>query len=120
MQGSPNGSITAPKIVVKVEEGLERMGLSRSFENVFAATKDEGADIAAAFWSTSTADVPCNAHVQQSIVQDIYVIDIKEPKPTKDGLGFKLSSGSRWPNGELLSPGSWEDWSGGSSGRASG
>ena len=46
--------------------------------------------------------MPCNAHVQQSIVQDVYVIDIKEPKPIKDGRGFKLSSGSRWPNGDLL------------------
>ena len=40
-------SVSASKIIVNVEEGLERMGLS--FENVFAATKDKGADIAAAF-----------------------------------------------------------------------
>ena len=48
VQGSSMGqSVTVAKIVVNVEDGLERMGLS--FENVFAATKDEGADIAAAF-----------------------------------------------------------------------
>jgi hypothetical protein len=64
-------SVTAAKIVVNVEDGLERMGLS--FENVFAATKDEGADIAAAFRSTDAADVPCNAHIQQSNIQDIYI-----------------------------------------------
>ncbi len=67
MQDSSDGScqsVTAAKIVVNVEVGQERMGLL--FENVFAATKDEDADIAAAFRSTDAADVPCNAHVQQT------------------------------------------------------
>ena len=60
-------SVTAEKIVVNLVEGLERVGLS--MENVFAATKDEGADIAAAFRVTPCVDVPCSAHVQQTCVR---------------------------------------------------
>ena len=92
--------MTAEKNVVFVAEGLKQVGLS--MENIFAATKDEGADIAAAFRGTPCVDVPCSAHVQQTCVKDIYIKNLEEPKLKKNGE-VKQHSGSLWPDGTMLS-----------------
>ena len=48
--------------------------------------------------------MPCNAHVQQSCVKDIYINEIKDPIPKKDpSKGYKASSGTKWPDGTLYS-----------------
>ena len=51
-------SVNAQCLRINVEEGLERIGIT--FQNVFAATKDEGAEIAAAIRETEAISV-CHA-----------------------------------------------------------
>ena len=77
------------------------MGICK--DRVFAEVSDEGSDMSAAVEQCASLQVPCGAHAQQSALKDIYINEIKQPKPKKDGSGFKENSGSRWPNGDWLS-----------------
>ena len=68
-----------------------------STSRVFGAVSDEGADITAAMdiWNR----VPCSAHVQQTALKDLYISEIREPIPMKNGgviINVQLQCTSIW------------------------
>ena len=94
-------SARIPDLRNKLDEGYKKLQVPKT--RLFGEVSDQGSDLAGAVAQGGAIKAPCGAHVQQCTIKDIYINDIKEPKLKHDGLSYKANSGTRWPNGTLLS-----------------